>query len=283
MSRTSFPPRPPGRRSPSSRPGRGGFTLIELLVVIAIIAILAAILFPVFAKARDRGRQTACLNNSKQIGTAMTIYMDQWDERFPHQWWEDKWGEYRATPAWQLEPSLKTTQVFVCPSKGRGAPDPKETGFISYGFNGLVTTDRFVDLTGNDGTMNTLEDPVATVVVTETGGCADPARTGGSVGNGACDGAWLDTFWMATSYPKVTAIQHSGSNNNTNHRFQTQHAKHGGTVNVVYADGHAKNTRPSRLTWGNFWGHFKGNYVLNGVKASTPVASQEMDRAEIEP
>ena len=128
-----------------------------------------------------------------------------------------------------------------------------------------------------------IEDPVATVVITETSGCADKARTGGSVGNGACDGAWLDTFWMATSYPKVTATRHTGSNTNTNHRFQTQHAKHAKTVNIVYADGHAKNTRPSLLKWGNFWGHFKPNYEVGGVKASTPVASQEMDNYEVEP
>lgn len=63
----------------SNRPHRG-FTLIELLVVIAIIAILAAILFPVFAQARAKARQTACLSNSKQIGTALVMYMQDYDE-----------------------------------------------------------------------------------------------------------------------------------------------------------------------------------------------------------
>src|SRR5512140_352980 len=62
---------------------RRGFTLIELLVVIAIIAILAAILFPVFAKAREKARQTTCLNNQRQIAASMTMYIQDHDEMFP--------------------------------------------------------------------------------------------------------------------------------------------------------------------------------------------------------
>jgi len=64
---------------------RHGFTLIELLVVIAIIAILAAILFPVFAQAREKARQTTCLSNGKQIGLATMMYVNNYDEMFPFQ------------------------------------------------------------------------------------------------------------------------------------------------------------------------------------------------------
>ena len=68
---------------PSSPRSRRGFTLIELLVVIAIIAILAAILFPVFAQAREKARQTTCTSNMKQIGLALMLYLQDYDERFP--------------------------------------------------------------------------------------------------------------------------------------------------------------------------------------------------------
>ena len=66
---------------------REGFTLIELLVVIAIIAILAAILFPVFAQAREKARQTSCTSNLKQQGTAMMMYAQDYDESYPSNWY----------------------------------------------------------------------------------------------------------------------------------------------------------------------------------------------------
>ncbi len=93
-----------------------GFTLIELLVVIAIIAILAAILFPVFARAREKARQTSCLSNMKQLALGVIMYCQDYDEMYPSlysyansntqlRWWEDK-----------LQPYIKNWQLTICPS-----------------------------------------------------------------------------------------------------------------------------------------------------------------------
>lgn len=110
------------------RPKKPGFTLIELLVVIAIIAILAAILFPVFAQAREKARTTACLSNAKQIGLAMMMYMEDYDEVVlpwfiptsepPQPNSPDPFLRRADTKVWTqlIQPYLKNTQVLYCPS-----------------------------------------------------------------------------------------------------------------------------------------------------------------------
>ena len=111
-----------------------GFTLIELLVVIAIIAILAAILFPVFAQARGKARQTACLSNMKQIGMAVQMYAQDYDERniyarsFGRMWSlvEKYWGSGKQGERTDdvempdlLQPYVKSADLFFCPSVSR--------------------------------------------------------------------------------------------------------------------------------------------------------------------
>ena len=102
---------------------RKGFTLIELLVVIDIIAILAAILFPVFAKARDKARQSVCLNNAKQLGNALTMYMQDYDETVVPYW---------AATSWTVAmlPYTKNGGVFICPNlKGAWSPSQVQSEY----------------------------------------------------------------------------------------------------------------------------------------------------------
>jgi prepilin-type N-terminal cleavage/methylation domain-containing protein len=102
---------------PQTRTTRA-FTLIELLVVIAIIAILAAILFPVFAQARAKARQAACLSNMKQLGTAVMMYVQDYDETYPpSQVNIPAPAPANAVMSWptMIFPYVKNEGIFVCP------------------------------------------------------------------------------------------------------------------------------------------------------------------------
>jgi prepilin-type N-terminal cleavage/methylation domain-containing protein/prepilin-type processing-associated H-X9-DG protein len=124
---------------------RHAFTLIELLVVIAIIAILAAILFPVFAQAREKARQSTCLSNLKQVGNALMMYTQDYDEILPVQpagspgrtdravldFADPTLANWRLNWIWSVQPYVKNWGVFRCPS----AQPHTTAGFIPHGNN----------------------------------------------------------------------------------------------------------------------------------------------------
>src|ERR1700722_7640906 len=133
--------------SKRGRAGLRGFTLIELLVVIAIIAILAAILFPVFSQAREKARSISCLSNGKQIGLALYMYVQDYDETYPQEHpstsnpvVDDSTGQLEAidygSPFDKILPYVASrdsskTQLYVCPSD----PDPHGTAILDASGN----------------------------------------------------------------------------------------------------------------------------------------------------
>jgi prepilin-type N-terminal cleavage/methylation domain-containing protein/prepilin-type processing-associated H-X9-DG protein len=129
---------------------RSAFTLIELLVVIAIIAILAAILFPVFAQAREKARQTSCLSNLKQYSLANLMYVQDYDETFPMSAYLN--GACVATFYWAVAPYVKNDQITQCPSEKDamnvqllvGAPCPNTPPQNSYVVNPALYANGFI-------------------------------------------------------------------------------------------------------------------------------------------
>lgn len=129
---------------------RRGFTLIELLVVIAIIAILASILFPVFARAREKARQSSCLSNVKQIMLGVTMYSQDYDETYVSLW-VDADGSTDQSPGdytWRTAvlPYIKNTQIFQCPSKKMTTAF---NGGMDYGYNSGYGLNAVHWVTGN--------------------------------------------------------------------------------------------------------------------------------------
>jgi prepilin-type N-terminal cleavage/methylation domain-containing protein/prepilin-type processing-associated H-X9-DG protein len=198
----------------SQRAHRSGFTLIELLVVIAIIAILAAILFPVFAKAREAARATSCKSNLKQIGLAMRMYVQDYDESLPPHvngqnsfLWTGTgstyWGYYYL-------PYTKNQQIFACPS----AKDAS-CKFNAYGLSG------FMD--------------------------------GGGAGSGLTDAALVEpagTIFAHDSFESrmddngdmlcISAGFTENLKQSNDIRYKDEAWRHSDTCNVLFADGHVK-------------------------------------------
>jgi len=119
--------------------GNKAFTLIELLVVIAIIFILAAILFPVFARARENARRASCMSNLKQIGLGILQYTQDYDERYPV---AQENGTPREIVGWAdaAQPYIKSLQVYQCPSdSSHVSPNPANIGYTDYWYNYMLS------------------------------------------------------------------------------------------------------------------------------------------------
>jgi len=171
---------PRHKNAPVKSTRKGGFTLIELLVVIAIIAILAAILFPVFSRARENARRSSCLSNMKQIGIGIMQYTQDADERYPQAYWYKNDAEVALGAAgdvggyfqWSAStlPYTKSEQLYVCPSdtnKGLIPTKPHDPSYSSAA-NGLDAQVPRISYTANAALIprkRQRSDPANTVAI----------------------------------------------------------------------------------------------------------------------
>jgi prepilin-type N-terminal cleavage/methylation domain-containing protein len=164
---------------------RAGFTLIELLVVIAIIAILAAILFPVFAQAREKARQSSCLSNFKQIGLGVMMYVQDWDETYPNNRLYQfpggsECGQKMITWKTATLPYVKNLEVYRCPSNSHNKELDETKGLeptfpafpLSYAYSGSALWSGATTKTVN--TLASVPEPARYIMLVESNqSCAD--------------------------------------------------------------------------------------------------------------
>ena len=253
---------------------RKGFTLIELLVVIAIIAILAAILFPVFAKARENARRASCQSNMKQLGLGIFQYLQDNDELFPIGRWNNQVNSGQDTPwgtwakrwyGWNdsVQPYIKSAQVFKCPSAGRRSASQSDneqrTGQLNYYMNMRLAGGS----AGGTATANQadLQFPAVTIMVGEGGAgsscCTIQHETGGW--------GWNDGHHLGTNGDGAGSNANGPTGGNNRDRTNDNNGpppltRHLEGANYAFADGHVKWLPPEK-TYSVF-----NNNVVNGVE-----------------
>ena len=200
---------------------RRGFTLIELLVVIAIIAILAAILFPVFARAREKARQTSCLSNVKEIMLGVLMYAQDYDETLPRMRTTNGPFNWVVWPS-AVVPYIQNDQIWVCPShRFNHCSTPGAWAYvqwhdyfpISYSYNNWNGQDAWA---GYDGFNESGNLPLAKI--------KRPAQVI-FTGDGPC----YQFYWTSSNYV-----------DNFNRTTDKRYKPHNGGANFAFCDGHAK-------------------------------------------
>jgi prepilin-type N-terminal cleavage/methylation domain-containing protein/prepilin-type processing-associated H-X9-DG protein len=258
-----------------SRSNRG-FTLIELLVVIAIIAILAAILFPVFAKAREKARQITCASNEKQLGLAIIGYTQDYDECFPAGAPGTNSGR-----GWggDIYPYVKSVGAFKCPddstTQDKGDEGLGETDYVtSYGYNRNLGDNIWVGQSANQ--LSQLNAPSKTVMLFEITGYDAPIDDN----NGS-----IDRNSMAGCLPDGAGDGGADYGTGTTAHYATGYignpTRLGGTVSSIYGAA-----APPRHTAGSNYlladGHVIyaiGTHVSGGPDANTPTDAQSSAQA----
>ena len=234
------------RTSNARRLALNAFTLIELLVVIAIIAILAAILFPVFAQAREKARAISCLSNIKQIGLAATQYTQDYDEMAvpaeirPSQTLPITWAQV-------LTPYTKNAQIQRCPSAANTKAvsafltNPAPSGFVNpthldYVMNARAGYNEYYSLS-----LAQVNNPAGLVYVCDGATQADPTAKNGRYITSASP--YKPTAYMLedmAGMPNWPASVNFASSPNT--EWAAPMLRHQGLANTLFFDGHAKAT-----------------------------------------